>query len=188
MKTRPASKRNALRTLLASCCAVLAAVSATPTRADPDTITIHKPLNLRFGNFAVPTSGYREVTAAGTITGSGIVSLDDSGVGPARFTVEFARGDSSTRNLNLTIEMVFSSPTTFRQTGMTATLSRYQSDLPGYGLIQPGQVVRITIANCRTRTCSKSFSLGGRLDVDRRFGGGPVSIPIPIDAVVVAIN
>lgn len=175
-----------LKLLAIGCCALLAGTWAFPSRAEPEKVTILTPVALRFGTFAVPTTGYREVAASGAVTSSGIFALDDSGVGPARFTVEYDRGNNSKRRLDLTIEVVFSAPATFAQGGLTARLSRYQTDLPGYGLVQAGQVLTINIPNCIERVCSRSFSLGGRLDVDRSFGGGPVVIPIPIDAVLVA--
>ncbi|QKG70605.1 DUF4402 domain-containing protein [Erythrobacter mangrovi] len=178
----------ALKLLAAGACAMMAAMWATPSQADPEKITILTPAALRFGTFAVPTTGFREVTASGTITSSGIVSLDDSGVGPARFVIEYDRGNNSRRRLDLTIEVVLSSPAVFTQGGLSARLSRYQTDLPGYGLVQAGQVIRMEIPNCTTRVCSRSFSLGGRLDVDRSFGGGLVEIPVPIDAAVVSVN
>jgi len=171
-----------------ACLTLVGGFWSTPSQADPEKVTILTPLALRFGTFAVPTTGYREVTASGAVTSSGIFALDDSGVGPARFTVEYDRGNNSKRRLDLTIEVVFSAPATFAQGGLTARLSRYQTDLPGYGLVQAGQVLTLTIPNCLDRVCSRSFSLGGRLDVDRSFGGGPVVIPIPVDAVLVAVR
>jgi hypothetical protein len=177
-----------LKLVLATGCTLLAASWSTPSKADPETIAIVTPVALRFGTFAVPSTGYREVSPSGAISSSGIFALDNSGVGPAIFTIQYDRGNNSKRRLDLTIEVVFSSPAPFSQGGLTAQLSRYQTDLPGYGLIQPGQVITIQIPNCTTRVCSRSFNLGGRLDVDRSYGGGLVDIAVPVDATVVAVN
>lgn len=165
---------------------VLAAGGAGPLQAAPDQLTVLSPTELRFGTFAVPTTGFREVTAAGGINSSGIFSIDDSGVGPARFTVRFDRGDNSRRRLDIVIELVFTAPAPFARGGLTARLGRYQTDLPGYAVVQPGQVIRLDITNCTQRVCERSFNLGGRLDIERAYGGGPVSIAVPLDAVLVS--
>ncbi|MFA6220476.1 MAG: DUF4402 domain-containing protein [Erythrobacter sp.] len=183
---RAVASSRALKLLIAGCCTLVAGSWASPSRAGPEKVTVQTPVALRFGVFAVPTTGFREVTASGAITGAGIFSLDDSGVGPARFIVEYDRGNNGRRRIDLTIEVVLSGPAVLTQGGVTVRLSRYQTDLPGYGLVQAGQVLRIEIPNCVTRVCSRSFNLGGRLDVDRSFGGGLVEIPIPVDAVVVS--
>lgn len=156
--------------------------------AEPATVQIISNSQLRFGTFAVPTRGFREVSASGAVAGSGIFALNDNGVGPARFTVQYDRGNNGRKRLELTIELVFSAPPAFSNGGLVARLSRYQTDLPGYGLIQPGQVIRITMPNCLERVCSTSFNVGGRLDVERSFGGGSVSIPIPVDAVLISVR
>lgn len=144
--------------------------------------------DLRFGAFAVPTRGFREISPSGSIISAGIFALNDSGTGPARFTVQYDRGNNGRRRLDLVIELVLSAPSTFTNGGLTAQLSRYQTDLPGYSFVQPGQVIRIEMPNCTQRVCSTSFNLGGRLDVERSFGGGPVVIPIPADAVLVSVR
>ena len=143
---------------------------------------------LRFGSFAVPTRGFREISPSGAIISAGIFALSDSGTGPASFTVQYDRGNNGRRRLNLVIELVLSAPSTFTSGGLTAQLSRYQTDLPGYSSVQPGQIIRIEMPNCTQRVCSTSFNLGGRLDVERNFGGGPIVIPIPADAVLISVR
>lgn len=162
------------------------AVGHVPALAAPSRITVLNPAPLRFGSFAVPTSGYREVTASGAVSGAGIFALGSADAGPARFTLQYDRGNNSKRRMDITVDLVFSTPANFAQGGLTARLSRYQTDLPGYAAIVPGQQVRVELTNCTQRICSISFNLGGRLTVDRTFGGGQVVVPIPVDAVVVS--
>lgn len=165
---------------------LLLATGPAPAFGAPSTISVTNPLMLRFGTFAVPSSGFREVSASGAVSSAGIFALSSAGTGPARFTVQYDRGNNSKRRVDVTIDLVFSTPSAFAQGGLTARLSRYQSDIPGYPSIAPGQIVRVQLANCLQRVCSMSFNLGGRLDVDRSFGGGNVAIPIPVDAVLVS--
>lgn len=171
---------------LGAVAALAFAAGAAPAMAVPSKLLILNPVLLRFGTFAVPSSGFREVSASGAVTSSGIFALDAGGTGPARFTIQYDRGNNSKRRLDLVIDLVFSTPPAFAQGGLTARLSRYQTDIPGYGVIAPGQTVRIDLTNCLQRVCSRSFNLGGRLDVDHTFGGGNVEIPIPVYAVVVS--
>lgn len=166
--------------------ALLLAAGPAPLVAAPSTIKVLNPVLLRFGTFAVPTSGYREVSASGAVSGAGIFALTSAGTGPARFTLQYDRGNNSKRRLDISVDLIFSTPPAFAQGGLTARLSRYQSDLPGYATIAPGQSVRIELVNCVQRVCSVSFNIGGRLDVDRTFGGGQVDVPIPVYAAVVA--
>lgn len=172
------------RLLLATALAL--AVGPAPAVAVPPTLSIINPVLLRFGTFAVPVSGFREVSPSGNVTSSGIFALSNGGTGPAMFTVQYDRGNNGKRRLDIVIELTFSTPPAFVQGGLNARLSRYQTDLPGYGVITPGQTLRIEMLNCLQRVCSRSFNLGGRLDVDRAFGGGLVEIPIPVDAVVIS--
>ncbi|QPC98903.1 DUF4402 domain-containing protein [Qipengyuania soli] len=165
---------------------LLLATGPAPAFGAPSTISVTNPLMLRFGTFAVPSSGFREVSASGAVSSAGIFALSSAGTGPARFTLQYDRGNNSKRRVDVTIDLVFSTPSAFAQGGLTARLSRYQSDIPGYPSIAPGQIVRVQLDNCLQRVCSMSFNLGGRLDVDRSFGGGNVAIPIPVDAVLVS--
>ncbi|WP_100259555.1 DUF4402 domain-containing protein [Qipengyuania seohaensis] len=176
------------RTAISAACALMCMFAASPAASNRPQVSVQNPAALRFGTFAVPTSGFREVSPRGGISSGGIFALDDTGVGPAQFVVQYDRGNNGRRELNLVIEIVFSAPGTYAQGGLTARLSRYQIDLPGYGAVQPGQVIRIELPNCRQRVCSRSFNLGGRIDVDRNFGGGLVEIPIIVDAAVISVK
>lgn len=44
----------------------------------------------------------------------------------------------------------------------------------------------IRLTDCRARVCSRTISVGGRLDVQRSFGGARADIPINVDARIVA--
>ncbi|MBY6014531.1 DUF4402 domain-containing protein [Qipengyuania gaetbuli] len=173
---------------IAAACALALGVWSVPAAGDKPQLSVINGQGLRFGTFAVPTSGYREISPSGGVTSGGIFALDQSGVGPAQFVVQYDRGNNGRRRMDLVIELVFAAPATFAQGGLTARLSRYQIDLQGYGMVQPGQVIRVEIPNCVQRVCSRSFNLGGRIDVDRTFGGGLVEIPIFVDAVLVSSN
>ena len=174
--------------LLLAAAALFGAFLLVPNLANANSpqLNVIPERDLRFGSFAVPSSGYREVSPTGTVISSGVFSLNTADTGPARFTVVYDRGNNGRRNLNLRIQLVFSPPPTVQVGGVTAQLSAYRSDLPNAPQIAPGQIVEIFIPNCRTRTCSRTFHLGGRLDVTRTFGGGRVAIPIPVDATLIS--
>ena len=159
-----------------------------PAKAAPAQLTIVPQSDLRFGSFAVMTSGYRIVSPSGGVQDSGIFSTSVGGTGPAQFALIYYRNNNSKRTLNLQIQLTFLPPQTVKVGGVTANLSGYQSDIPGATQIIPGQVVRINIPNCRARVCQTSFRLGGRLDIDRTAGGGMISIPIPVDALLVSVK
>ncbi len=159
-----------------------------PARAAPAQLTIVPQSDLRFGSFAVMTSGYRIVSPSGAVQDSGIFSTSSGDTGPAQFALIYDRANNSKRTLNLQIQLTFLPPQSVQLGGVTATLSGYQSDIPGAPQIVPGQIVEINIPNCTARVCQTTFRLGGRLDVDRTSGGGNVSIPIPVDALLVAVR
>lgn len=172
-------------TLVALACLLPA---SQPAQADAAQVRILPLSELRFGSFAVPSSGSIEVGATGSVIREGIVSVTSGDTSPARFVVRYDRGNNGRTRLDLLIQLTFAAPTSFVQGGVTASLSRYQTDLPGYASISPNQIIEIRIPNCRQRVCETSFNLGGRLDVDRRFGGAEVAIPIPVDAILVSVR
>lgn len=176
--------------LLFAFAGIFGTVAFAPNTADAarPQLNIIPERELRFGSFAVPSAGYRQVSPTGTVISSGIFSVSTGDTGPARFTVMYDRGNNGRRNLNLRIQLVFSPPPTVQVGGVTAQLSAYRSDLPNAPQISPGQVVEILMPNCRTRTCSTTFHLGGRLDVTRTFGGAQVAIPIPVDATLISVR
>lgn len=175
---------------VASVLAILAclALPSGAAKADAAQLRILPQSELRFGAFAVPTRGSIEVSPSGLVARDGIVSITTGDTSPARFAVRYDRGNNGRARLDLVIQVMVSAPTTFVQGGVTASLSRLQTDLPGYATITPNQIIEIRIPNCRQRVCETGFNLGGRLEVDRRFGGGQVAIPIPIDAVLISVR
>lgn len=127
-------------------------------------------------------SGSRSVTANGAVIDTSIVSLDGSIPRPARFTIEYDRGNESKQVLEVTVELVISAPSSVRFGGVDARLSAFETDLPGHARISSGDVMIVRLTDCRARVCSKTFTVGGRLDIRRNFGGAKVDIPINVDA------
>lgn len=170
--------------------ALLLCLALAPQRAAADSPQLRVlPLaELRFGTFAVPDVGSIEVSPSGAVQRQGIVSVTSGDTGAARFSVRYDRGNNGRQRLNLLIQLTVSAPTSFVQGGVTASLSRFQTDLPGYATIAPNQIIEIRMPNCTQRVCETSFNLGGRLDIDRRFGGAAVAVPIPVDAVLVSVK
>lgn len=161
---------------------------SVPAGADSPLLRILPESELRFGRFAVPTRGSIVVSPTGAVTRNGVISVSPGDTSPARFTVRYDRGNNGNKVLQLRIRLVFAAPGGITQGGVTASLSALQSDLPNYPTIAPNQIVEITIPNCRQRVCERRFTIGGRLEVDRRFGGAGVSIPIPVNAFLVSVN
>ena len=172
----------------AMACALALAAGSGPVGAITPQVRVIPGQDLRFGTFAVPTSGYRIVSPAGAVQDSGIFTTMMGDSGPARFTVAYDRGNNGRNRLDITIHLVFSPPPAISSGGLTARLSALTSDLPNAPLVVPGQVIEIRLPDCRVRVCQTSFQLGGRLDIDRSFGGGPISIAIPVDASVVSVR
>ena len=141
---------------------------------------------LVFGSFMVFGTGARTISASGMVSDHLIVPLEGTIPRPARFTVEYDRGSESKHVLDVTVEVVFTVPTIHRQGGVEGRLSAFQTSLPEYPRTSPGEVIRLRFENCRERLCSKSFNLGARLDVSRQFGGASLSVPIDVDARVIA--
>lgn len=168
--------------------AICACLCLGPAQATPSQLSVVSQTDLRFGSFAVMGAGYRIVSPSGAVQDSGIFSTSASGTGPAQFAIVYDRGSNDRRALDLQIQLIFSPPPTVQIGGVTANLSDYQSDLPGAPQIIPGQVVEIQIPNCTTRVCQTTFRMGGRLDVNRNFGGARIDIPIPVDAFLVSVK
>lgn len=143
---------------------------------------------LHFGTFMVFGSGSRTVSAAGAVIDNSIVALEGMASAPARFTVSYDRGNESKHVLDIELELVISSMPRIREGGVEGAVANLQTDLPGAAQVRPGEAIRLTLAQCRTRVCSRSFHVGGRLDVTRSFGGGVLLIPIPIDAAVISVE
>lgn len=175
------------RAVLALVLCLAASVGGIPAvHAGPAQIRITSDADLRFGAFAVVDRGHRIISPAGTVQSVGIFSTASGDTAPARFTISYDRGNNSRKNLTLQIQLVMSPAPVVTQNGLVARLSAYQTDLPGAASVQAGQIISVTIPNCVQRVCSHSFNVGGRLDVERSFGGGLVSITIPVDVVLIS--
>lgn len=167
-------------------CLSLAGLLASPAMAKPQEVRIRNEGALHFGTFMVFGQGSRTVSASGVVTDTSIVQLDGSLPRPARFTIEYDRGNESKQVLDITLEVVISAPSFVRSGGIDARLSAFQTDLPGHSRITAGETMIVRLTNCRSRLCSTTFSVGGRLDVTRNFGGARVDIPINVDARIVS--
>lgn len=144
--------------------------------------------DLRFGSFVVLGSGSRTVSPNGAVTDVSLIPAGSGGTGPARFTISYDRGNRRIRPADLEFEVVFSSVPLTTQGGVQARVSSFQSDLPGYRNFSPGQIIQLTLQNCRTRICSRTFNVGARLDVQRNYGGAQLNIPLPVDAALISIR
>lgn len=167
-------------------CLALTSLMSTPAMARPEEVRVRSQSNLHFGTFMVVSTGSRRVSVTGAIIDTAIVSLDGSQPRPARFTVEFDRGNEGRQTLDITIELVLSAPASARFGGVDARLGGFETDLVGHPRVSVGDVMTIRLTNCRTRVCGQTFSIGGQLDVTRNFGGAQIDIPLTIDARIVA--
>jgi hypothetical protein len=163
-------------------------IAAPAAHAAPPRLIVQSARELSFGSFVVFTQGSRTVTATGAVTGSSVFPVAQDRAFPASFTVTYDRGNESRRPISLVIQLQLLSPAPLASGGITGSLSAFSTDLAGYGAITPGQTMTVAIDNCVTRTCSRSFRIGARLDVVRSYGGGKVTMPLPVSAVLVAVK
>lgn len=185
----PSLKLSAARlTWYVAACLAAVLLIAMPLAAKPQEVRVRSQSQLSFGTFMVFGSGSRTVSVSGMVVDNAIAALDGSQPRPARFTIEYDRGNESKHVLEVTIELVLSAPSSARFGGVDARLSAFETDVPGHARVASGEVMTIRLANCRERVCSKTFSVGGRLDVTRSFGGARVDIPINVDARIVAAD
>jgi len=167
--------------ILASCLA-LGGVMAAPAGAKPQEVRVRSQNSLHFGTFMVFGTGSRRVSATGAVADTAIVSLEGSQPRPARFTIEYDRGNESKQALDITIELVLSVSGSLRFGGVDARLGAFETDLPGHPRVAAGDIIVVRLNDCRSRICQQTFSVGGQLDVARSFGGARIDIPITIDA------
>lgn len=160
-------------------------VIPAPAHADTPEARIIPDRDLNFGTFMVFGSGSRTITANGAVGDVSIVPLEGNSPAPARFTVLYDRGNSSRHSMDIELELVMSSTAPVRVGGVIGELSAFETDLPQALRIEPGQAIRITFRNCRTRICSRSFQLGATLKVSRTHGGANLVVPIPFDVAVI---
>lgn len=178
--TKPGSMAGIFAALLA-----LAALTAAPVMAKPQEVRVRSQGKLSFGTFMVFGKGARSISPAGAVIDTAIIALDGSAPRPARFTVEYDRGNESKQVLDITIELVMSAPGNVRVGGVEARLSGFETDLPGHPRAASGEILTVRLTGCRARVCTRSFTVGGRLDITRTFGGATVELPIIVDARIV---
>ena len=164
----------------------LASLMAGPANAKPQEVRVRSESELSFGTFMVFGNGSRRVSATGAVVDTAIVALEGTRPRPARFRIEYDRGNESKHVLEIEIELVLSAPGNVRFDGIDARLSAFETDLPGHARVASGEAITLRLTNCRTRVCSRTFAVGGRLDVTRNFGGAKIDIPINVDTRIVA--
>ena len=176
------------RAIVSSLAILSCTVASTPAFAEPAEVRISVESDLNFGTFMVFGSGRRAVNINGLVTDQNIVAMEGNLPAPAQFTVTYDRGNENKHVLDIEIELYINPPSNVRVGGVEGSLSALETDLPGAMRVTHGQPIRITMPNCRTRTCSRTFRVGGTLDVSRMYGGAYLVIPIPIDAVLISDN
>lgn len=174
-------------TVLTLAAAGVMALATSPAQAQGAGITVTADMPLRFGTFAVFSSGSRTITTTGAITDTGIFPVNSGSTGPAQFTITYDRGNNDTRAITVIFAVTVSPPTQVTQGGITGSLSSFTTNLGGVKLFIPGQVVLATMPNCTTRTCSRSFNIGARLDITRSTGGAQLNLPLPVTANVISV-
>lgn len=160
-----------------------------PARADVPSTYVLPEQALRFGRFAVFGSGTRTVSTAGVVTDTGgILAATGEIPGPAQFSVGYDRGNEGNKSITVTMQIVVGAVPPVTNGGVTAIVSNLTSTLPGAATLTPGQIVNVTITNCRVRRCGTTFQLGGQINVTRLWGGAQISTPVPVTATVTSVN
>lgn len=157
--------------------------------AAPPALDLLPGRELRFGTVVVTDAGSRMVSASGAVTNDSIMPMGFASARPASFTIAYDRGSDENRPLSITIEIELSSIPPVSRSGVTGTLSDFDTDLGG-GItpLIPGQPVSYTITNCTTRICSTEFQVGARLSITRSTGGASLSLYPPITARIIAVK
>lgn len=166
-------------------CAGLAGLPAPGMAASP-TVTVTADQALRFGSFFTDTTGSRTVTSTGSVSSTSIVPVTGSLPGPAQFTLTYDRGNNANVAYALLISVLVPGTASQVSGGVTGTISRFDTDLPGVGTLLPGQTAQVTLIGCRRRICSRTFRVGGTLQVARTSGGAQLAIPVPVIVTVLA--
>lgn len=159
---------------------------AKPLVAKPAEVRVTVESEMHFGTFMIFGSGRRTLGVNGTVIDNSIIALEGTRPSPAQFTVSYDRGNESRHVLDIEIELYITAPDSVQINGVTGRLSALETNIPGASRPAEGQPIRITIPNCRTRVCSRSFSIGGTLDVTRAYGGASLTIPILFDAILLS--
>lgn len=188
LRVRPAPSSDKDRTGLglAFAAAALLAGSPGPALAAQPSVTLTADQLLRFGSFFTDAAGSRSVSANGTVSGTAIIPVTGASPGPAQFTITYDRGNNANIRYSLLISVSVPSSISQVSGGVTGTIARFDTDLPGIGTLFPGQTVQTTLIGCDRRICSRTFRVGGTLQVNRTSGGAQLTIPLPIVVTVLA--
>ena len=160
----------------------------SPASAKQPEVRIRTQGELSFGTFMVFGTGSRGVSSSGVVSDNSVVPLEGITPQPARFSVEYDRGNNSRNSLDILIEVVITTPGRQRFGGVEAEIAGLFADLPGYRSVSSGETMQVRLRNCRARVCTQSFNVGGLLRVNRLYGGAKVDIPLAIDARVVSVD
>lgn len=161
-------------------------LAASPASAAAPTIAVSADQSLRFGSFFTDTAGNRTVSASGIVSGTAIVPVTGASPGPAQFTITYDRGNNANTAYSLLVSVLLPSAPSQISGGVTGTLTRFDTDLPGVSVLVPGQSVQATLVGCNRRTCVRTFRVGGTLQITRTIGGAQLVIPLPVVVSVLA--
>lgn len=181
-RVRPAFPIKVASALLAGCLAA----GASPALAAAPTATVTADQTLRFGTFFTDTTGTRTVSATGSVTGSAIIPLTGAAPGPAQFTFTYDRGNNANTAYSLLISVLVPGSASQVSGGVTGTIASFDTDLPGINALLPGQLTQVTLTGCQRRVCTRTFRVGGTLQVARTSGGADLAMPVPIVVTVLA--
>jgi len=159
---------------------------ANPAVAAAQTVSVSADQSLRFGSFFTDTSGSRTVSANGTVSGSAIIPVTGPSPGPAQFTITYDRGNNANTAYSLLVSVLLPSAPSQISGGVTGTLTRFDTDLPGISGLIPGQATQTTLIGCNRRTCTRTFRVGGTLRIARTVGGAQLAIPLSVVVTVLA--
>ena len=166
--------------------AAAAVLAASPTAAMAGTVNVSADQTLRFGSFFTDTTGSRTVSASGTVSGTAIIPVTGASPGPAQFTITYDRGTNATTAYSLLISVQLPGSASQVSGGVTGSLTRFDTDLPGIPTLLPGQALLATLIGCNQRTCVRTFRVGGTLQIARTAGGAQLALPLPIVVTVLA--
>lgn len=186
LRVCPALSQTSARWIAAALASASAGCLAGPAIAAAPSVTVTVDQALRFGSFFTDTSGTRTVSATGSVTGSAIIPLTGAAPGPAQFTLTYDRGNNASVTYSLLISVLVPGSASQVSGGVSGTIARFDTDLPGIGSLLPGQTAQVTLVGCQRRICSRTFRVGGTLQVARTSGGANLAIPLPVVVTVLA--
>jgi hypothetical protein len=172
--------------------AILASVllglgAAAPARAAQG-LTVTADQALRFGSFVVVGTGTRTVSAAGTVTDSNTYPVSGAATGPAQFTLVYERAIQLGIPVNLpilvTVQIIIAPVAPVTQNGVTGTISRFTTDLPGNPTVTAGQAFSYTLPLCVTLICQQTFRVGGSIDASQSTAGTTITAPLSVTATI----